>query len=72
MNTKQVVKNSLFERISEMESFINDAKLCLEDGEYLDCAVRLQSAATLAEFDTLLLNIFDSISGEDSCIDNLD
>lgn len=65
METKQVIHNDLSDRIERMQRDIETAKALLKRRNYLQCAVRLQKAAERAQFDTLTLNVFDSMTTVD-------
>lgn len=63
MDTKDVVKQDLQNRIEGIEEYLRSARACLKDGQYLQCAVRLQEAAKLGQFSELVLNILDTLAG---------
>lgn len=64
MKTTEVLYEDLNARIARMKKEIEGAEECLADRDYLQCAVRLQQAGSEANFDTLHMNIMDSMSGE--------
>ena len=63
MDTSQVITEELRKRIRAMEELIKSAKDCLKDEDFLQCAVRLEEASNQGKFSELLINIFDSMSG---------
>lgn len=62
MTTDEVIYNDLDRRIKEMRKRISAAEQLLNQDNYIQCAVRLQLAAQEAQFDELLLAIYDSQS----------
>lgn len=62
MEKKDLCKEFLQDKIYEMEKSIKSAKACLADGDFLQCAVRLEGAGP--KFDNFTMNIFDSMSNE--------
>ncbi len=62
MKTSEVIFEALNERIMLMKDQISSAETLLVNRDYLQCAVRLQCAAKEAEFDNLLMSVFDSMS----------
>lgn len=62
MNTKEVLYEDLYARIARVKKEIKSAEECLLDGDFLRCAARLQQAGSETSFDTLHLNIMDSMS----------
>ena len=66
MEISEVLTEDLQGRIHRMKKEIESASLCLEDGDYLQCAIRLQDAAMEASFDDLHLSIMDSMSGNEN------
>ena len=63
MDTSQVITEELRKRIRAMEELIKSVKDCLKDEDFLQCAVRLEEASNQGKFSELLINIFDSMSG---------
>jgi hypothetical protein len=66
MKTTEVLYEDLYARIGRMKKEIESAEGCLTNRDFLQCAVRMQSAGDEARFDNLHLNIMDSMSGQDS------
>ena len=60
----EVIEQNLMNRMREMEGYIKSGKLLVAKGDYLQAAVRLQSAGRCAQFDELYLNILDCASRE--------
>ena len=63
--TEQVVREHLTERIERLEAAVQSARSCLVVDAFLQCAVRLQDAEPLVRFDTLYLNICDTLEKGD-------
>ena len=61
-DVNEVCCGALTQRIETMRALILAAETCLSDGDFLQCAVRLQCAAKEAQFDELLMNVFDAAS----------
>ena len=62
MKTEKILEDDLSARIERMQASIWSANACLDDNDFLQCAVRLQDAAKEAQFDDLIMNIYDSMS----------
>ena len=62
MKTYEVCENVLNERIAKMKAYIKKAEGLLAEGDLIQAAVRLDLAAKEAHFDTLMMNVFDSVS----------
>jgi len=64
MKAEDILYKDLLERIEKVKEEIKSAEGCLNDLNFLQCAVRLQKAGKETNFDTLHLNIMDSMSGQ--------
>ena len=62
METTEVIYDDLHLRINRLKDIISSAEDSLESKDYIQCAVRLQDAMTEITFDTLHLNIMDSMT----------
>ncbi|WP_461521578.1 hypothetical protein [Porticoccus sp.] len=62
MTTQEVCRDYLDGQIKSMEALIRSAEECLDDGDFLQCAVRMEEASSKARFDNLLMAVFDSMS----------
>lgn len=62
MKTTDVIEQDLCTRMARIDALNTQARDLLAKGDYLQCAVRLQKVAEQGTFDTLLLNIFDSLT----------
>ena len=58
----EICLEALAQRIETMRALILAAENCLGGGDFLQCAVRLQCAAKEAQFDELLMTVFDAAS----------
>ena len=62
METTEVIYDDLHLRINRLKDIISSAEDSLESKDYIQCAVRLQDAMIETKFDTLHLNIMDSMT----------
>ena len=62
MSTKVVAVEELECRIHSMKHFIEEAQACLDDNDFLQCAVRLEMAASQGKFDDFMMQIFEAVT----------
>jgi hypothetical protein len=57
-------KSELQDRIRQMENLIKSARSCLRNGDYFQCAVRLEEVARLGKFSEEYMNSLDKTNHE--------
>lgn len=62
METKDICKKELEGRISQIEGLLKSAKSCLKEGDFFQCAVRLELIAEQGKFSDFLKDVFESQS----------
>ncbi len=65
MKTENVCNEFLLERIAQSRHLLGCAAVCLKDGDFLQCAVRLEEIKDICNFDKFTMGIFDA-EGEKS------
>jgi hypothetical protein len=63
--TKDVCRNALEQRISNLETTIKVAKERLEEDDFFQCAITLKKSAKETKFDYALMSVFESMSGHE-------
>jgi len=59
MKTKDVVIRELQNRIDQIDKLSESAKECLTDGDFVQCAVRIQMLQELSIFSDFTMDIFE-------------
>lgn len=59
-----ICKHEISDRIRRMKLLIDGAQEYLSDGDYLQCAIRIDQAAKLGNFDLFSIKIFDLAGGQ--------
>jgi hypothetical protein len=62
MKPTDVCKNELENRIGQIELCLKSAKNCLNDGDYLQCAVRLEMVTEFGKFSDFDMDIMDGLT----------
>lgn len=62
MNTKKILEESLFSRTESIAELLNSAKLCIEEGDLFQAAVRIQMVENFTKFDDVTLRVLESES----------
>ena len=62
MSAKNIIIEELGQRIITMKNLISSAELCLQDEDYVQCAVRLEMAANQGKFDDFMMRIFEALT----------
>lgn len=62
MNSKEILRDTLFAEITRVQQILDSARSCLKDDDFSQCAVRLQMSGV--KFTELEIALIDEITSE--------